>query len=253
MIRRFFLQFTLAATTITAGMAQPTPEAVLDKYVDVTGGMAAYKAVKSQVMTGTIEFVGQGLKGTTTVYASLPGNSLSVIELAGIGKISSGMVDGVVWQNSAIQGARIASGKERDQTMRLMRLDSISRWQELYTDVKLEGAEDIEGKPHWKIGYVAKGGGEREFLWLDQKSGLLTRSQMTLETPMGKVPVETTVREYRQEGGRLLPVVSEQKMGPQVMRTTIDKVEVNVDIPAEKFALPAEIKALLAKEKKGSE
>lgn len=254
MIRRIFLQLTVAAVATTVALAadKPTAESLLEKYVEITGGMEAYKAVKTQVSKGTVEFVAQGIKGSVTTYNGGPGKSLTVMDIAGIGKISSGQLDGVVWQNSAIQGARIASGKERAQSLRMMRTDAVVNWRELYSETQLEGAEDVDGKPHWKVRFVPMGGGEAEYSWVDQKTGLMTKSMMTLESPMGKIPVETTIKEYRKEGGVLMPVVSEQKMGPQVIRTTIDKVEVNVAIPAEQFALPPEIKALQEKEKEAA-
>ena len=60
----------LCAAVVLATGAQlaaddlPKAETILDKYIEVTGGKAAYEKNHSEVSTGTMEFVGKGIKGS---------------------------------------------------------------------------------------------------------------------------------------------------------------------------------------------
>ena len=89
------LAATLCATGLFAQSAKtqalPKAEAILDRYVQVTGGKGAYEKQKNQVLTGTIEFSAMGLKGKVTRYTAVPDREYSVIELDAIGNIESGI------------------------------------------------------------------------------------------------------------------------------------------------------------------
>jgi hypothetical protein len=97
--------------------ALPAADTVLNRYVEVTGGLAAYEKVKSEIVTGKIEFPALGLKGDMVRYSSGPDNYYVTADLAGIGKIESGVSHGVVWENSVLQGPRIKTGEERAQAL----------------------------------------------------------------------------------------------------------------------------------------
>ena len=53
----------------------PKAEVILDKYVEVTGGRAAYEKVQTQITTGTMEFVGKGIKASLTSYKAQIGRA----------------------------------------------------------------------------------------------------------------------------------------------------------------------------------
>src|SRR5882757_7574647 len=113
MIRRTAIAFLLALPAVwAADQALPKAETILDRYVEVTGGKAAYEKHTRDTMTGTISFPAQGLSGKLTRYAMAPDKEYSVVELGPIGKIESGFSNGVAWEKSAILGPRIKSGEE---------------------------------------------------------------------------------------------------------------------------------------------
>src|SRR5258708_36503016 len=91
MIRRtaFALLLTFPAAW-AADEALPKAETILDRYVEVTGGKAAYEKHKTELGTGTMTFTAQGLKGSISRYAAAPNQTYAVIELEGIGKIEQG-------------------------------------------------------------------------------------------------------------------------------------------------------------------
>ena len=66
-------------------------------------------------------------------------------------------------------------------------------------------------------------------------------------TQMGDIPVELIASDYMNFGGILEPSKVTQKTGPQEFTITLQSVEVNPVIPAERFALPAEVRKLVDK------
>src|SRR5580700_7005856 len=141
---------TLAFVLLPAGPAfsadVPTAEAILDRFVEVTGGKAAYEDRKTEVVHGTVEFAAVGLKGTMVEYFEEPGKFYMAMDLAGIGKIETGLNGGVAWENSVLQGARIKTGEEKAQTLREADMNNFSHWRQVYSKVELAGEEAIEGR-----------------------------------------------------------------------------------------------------------
>jgi hypothetical protein len=227
----------------------PKAEALLDGYVAATGGKAAYEAIRSQRVTSTVEFVAQGIKAQTVILQAAGGNSISTMEIPGAGKIMSGTKDGISWESSAMQGTRLREGEEKIQNLRMNELGGVAKWRDYTEAAEVVGEESVDGVPCWKLRSKTKGVAGEDFTWIDKSTGLMKKSQTKVKSQMGDIPMESFIREYRKEGGVLMPVVVEQKAGPMTIRCTVDKVEINVEVPAGAFEPPAEVIALLAKKK----
>jgi len=78
---------------------------------------------------------------------------------------------------------------------------------------------------------------------------LLVRVLLPVTTPEGSVTVEQNFSDYRDEGGVLAPHTITQKLPNLDIVVKIENVKRNVDIPADRFNLPAEIKALMTDKK----
>jgi hypothetical protein len=70
---------------------------------------------------------------------------------------------------------------------------------------------------------------------------------MVVKSPMGEIPAESVVSDYRKEGGVLVPHKVSQKMVGLEISTSLDSIQYNAEIPKGKFELPDEIKALVNK------
>ena len=99
------------------------PEAILDKYVEVTGGRAAYEKIQTEVSTGTLEITSMGLSGALTSYRAAPDKSYTVIDFTGMGKAEEGSNGVVAWSNNPGEGPRIKQGDERAVALRLLQLE----------------------------------------------------------------------------------------------------------------------------------
>jgi len=224
----------------------PTGEAVLAKYVDATGGVAAYDAIRNRVVTARMEILGAGVVLGLTVYNAQPANLYTVVESEATGRIESGVADGIAWENSAMRGAIVKDGIEFDDARRDAIFDRIAHWKEHLKSAECVGTTDVNGRAAYRVVATPKSGSPQT-LYFDTESGLLVRTETTVTTAGGAVPVVAEPGDFRKVDGLMLAFTSRMKVMGQERVVTIEKVEHNVALPADRFALPAEIKALIKK------
>lgn len=250
-LRTFAL--VLFAVLATSGVVHaadelPPAETILDHYLEVTGGKEAYAKHKSEIQSGSLEYTAQGVKAKITRYASEPDNYLASVDITGIGKVDSGVTDGVAWENSVVLGPRIKSGEEKALAIREASFNGTLNWRKLFPKVETTAAEAVDGEDCYKILLTPKEG-RPETMYFSRKSGLLVKASMVASTQMGDIPVEMLYSGYKESGGIRSPTVITQKAAGQEFTITIESVRVNEEIPASTFALPAEIRAILDKQK----
>ena len=182
----------------------PKAETILDRYVEVTGGKAAYQKHTHEKMTGTIPSPRSGMTGKLTRYAMAPDKEYSVLQLGPIGKIESGFSDGVAWEKNAITGPRVKSGDEKDQAEREARFNAQVEWRKVFPKVETTGSESVNGEDCYKVSLTPPPG-KPETQYYSKKSGLLLKTAATAVSPMGEVPVEVEVSDYKNFDGVLYP------------------------------------------------
>ncbi|HEY4359477.1 MAG TPA: hypothetical protein VGN17_00830 [Bryobacteraceae bacterium] len=227
----------------------PSADAVLNRYVQATGGSAAYEKVKSEIMTGKLEFPGLGLKGDLTRYSSGPDNYYMVAELAAIGKIESGVSHGIVWENSVVQGPRIKTGEERSQALVEAALVGSHDWRKLGFKVEMGGVEALDGEDCYKL-ILTRPEGKPMTVYFQKKSGLAVKTIAVAASQMGDIPFEAVMSDYKDFNGLLYPTRTSQTVVGQTIVYITENIQFNADIPASKFDLPDDIKALAEKQKK---
>lgn len=220
------------------------PEAILDKYVEVTGGRAAYEKIQNEVATGTLEITGMGLSGTLTSYRAAPDKSYTVIDFAAVGKAEEGSNGEVAWAVNGMEGARIKQGDERAATLRGDALHGETRWRDFYKKAELAGTEDVDGKACYKV-VLTPNEGSAETRYYDKSSSLLVKIVLPITTPQGAMTAEVRLSDYRDESGILVPHTILQKVPNADVLVKIESIKRNTEIPAGRFDLPAEIKGLM--------
>jgi len=256
------LLFTGAATTTGAAMAPetqgdelPAGAAVLDRYVEATGGLEAYGKVRNRVTTSTIDVPAQGFRATITIYAAPPNKVYAVMESEAFGRIEQGCDGTVVWMNSAMTGPLVKDGKERASELRASVFDRMSRWREAFAKVDCVGVEDVEGKPCYKVLLTPNPlegepvAADAAPFFFDKESGLLVKYETGSDTPAGRIVMEAFPQDYRAVDGVRIAHKLVVKAPGQDRTITTEKIEQNVDLPADRFDLPAEIRAVLEREK----
>ena len=234
---------------LAADESLPKAATILDHYVEVTGGKAAYEKRHNEVQHGVIDLSANGIHGNVTIYQAAPNKTLSVIEIEGVGKVESGSNGEVAWERSVVQGARVKQGEEKTDTLRDSTFNAPIHWQTIYSKAEIVGSEAVNGKDCYKV-VLTPNGGKPVTQFYDKKSGLILKSMATRTTPMGDISAEILLDDYRDEGGVLMPHKLTNKVATQEFHVTVQSVEVNAELPKDRFDLPDEIKALLPKGEK---
>jgi outer membrane lipoprotein-sorting protein len=235
----------LSLTLARAADDLPKAETILDKYVDATGGKAAYLKHHTEITKGTMDITAFGVKGTVITYSAEPNKSYTEVDLPGLGKTSKGTDGKVYWMQSAMVGAHIEEGAEKAQSM-LSRMNAELVWRELFKEVKTVGTDSVDGKECYKVEMTPTEGGPITQCY-DKQSNLILKMTMTMTSQMGEQTVDSFFSDYRKEDDVLMPHKMKQNVAGQDIVFTVDSVTFNPDIPADKFTLPSEIKALANK------
>jgi hypothetical protein len=236
----------LAAPMSWAAEDLPKAEAVLDRYIEVTGGKATYEKRKSEVTTIQLEIVGQGIKGTLTRYADESNNSYTTGELEGVGKLEEGVYNGQAWEMNPMMGPRLKKGDENASAVRDSTFHGPVQWRKLYK-AEVVGAEKVGEEDAYKVMMTPLNGGKPQSAWYSKKTGYLLRLERTVVSPMGEITVDSRMSDYEKLGSVMGPTkVSQNMMGTQIA-VTVAGVKENEEVPANRLEPPAEIKKLMAK------
>lgn len=237
----------VALTPLFAADTLPKAETILDKVVEAMGGKAAYAKIHSMVLTGNMEVKGIGMKGSLISYHSAPSSLYVEVKIEGIGTIRDGSDGKIAWEISAFQGPRLKDGDEKAFALREADMTAAENWRKYFKEVVTQGIEQVDGKDCYKL-LMTPNEGSPETQYIDKATYLPAKLTMTMKGPMGEIPMETVMGEYRKQGDLLVPFKAVQKAAGQEINITFDTVKFNVDIPKEKFDTPEEIQALLKKQ-----
>lgn len=224
----------------------PKAEEILDKFVEVTGGKAAYEKVHNEKSTGTFEFIGKGVKGTLTSYRAEPNKMYTRVDLENIGAIEDGTDGETAWTLSVMQGPHIKEGEERAVSLRQATLREPLLWRKLFKSAETAGVENVDGAACYKV-VLTPNEGKPETQYYDKKNNLLVKMTMTVVSQMGEIPTETVVSDYKEQSGLLSPHKTRHKALGQEFEITIGQIDYNIDMPKDRFDLPSEIKELAKK------
>lgn len=248
----------IAATVLAAGLAAadgatmqarqdlPSAEQVLDAYVSAIGGLAVLERVQNRVSTAVMRIPAAGIELTVVTYQARPNLMYTAIDSAATGKVESGSNGTVVWRLSATTGPQLIEGKERALQVNMNLFDRLVYWRKTFDAVETSGVEDVAGRACYRI-VATKADLPPQIYYFDRASHLIVRFVTTLEIQAGSVPMESTVEDYRSVDGVLLPHKTTVKSLGQERIVTMSTIEQNVELPADRFALPPEIARLLKK------
>jgi len=227
------------AAICQAGRALPSAEQVLDRYVAVSGGQAAYDRVQSEVKRTTVTVSGAKVAETVS-YTTRNGNFRFIARGAG-GQSDLGVNDGVAWTRSAERAEILETGEDRAQALQSAELLPEGHWRKFYKSVEMLGPDAVDGRPCYKL-KVVPFAGEPHTLWYDQRTGLEVKE---VEPVPGGGEAEMTGGEYFESSGIRLPHVFQVRMNGVVLTTTVDDVRFEEAIPDSVFALPPDIERLM--------
>ena len=235
----------LAACAVAEAADLPKAETLFEKYVTVTGGMAAYAQRRTEVAKGTVQMAASGVTGTAEIYSAAPNSQVIIMEVQGVGRIEQG-TDGVhAWELSEVAGPRLKEGAERIEALREALFNLPANWRKLYAKVDTVAAETTEGIECYKVLATTTNGGKVETWWFDRKTGYTVKNRRTAITGMGEIPAELIFKDFKKTGTVIQPLTLLQRAGGQEVVIRLVTVNPNAAIPASRFAPPAEIRQLM--------
>jgi len=227
-----------AAKEPSAAVAVPSTKQILKKYLDATGGRAAWEKIDSRVSQGTVEIPAMNLTGTAEMYEKAPDLALVKIVLSD-SVFQEGFDGKVAWSSDPKNGVREQTGAQLEETRRESDFRFPADFRKLYPKVSAARAGTIGERPVYVIEATPRDGGKPDEAYFDADSGLLVRLVTQHHADDGTVePFQQDFSDYRAVDGVKIPFVIHQS-GKQVDFTIrVQKVSRNVPVDVRQFSKP---------------
>jgi hypothetical protein len=234
-----FILAALAALPAAAQAPKPTGTQILDKNV-AAGGGAAWQIVQSFTAKGTISVPAQSISGTVDIFAKAPNKFAMKQSIKGVGDSSSAFDGTIGWSKDAFSGLRELKGAElaalKAQSTLALRP---ALWKTVYSSAALVGTVKVNGASAYKVKLTPKTGSP-ETQYFDVKTGLQVRSDQVVESPQGKIPVESYLSDYRTVNGIKMPFKTRQLVGQAEIVIQLTEVKINAAPDESVFVKPKE-------------
>jgi hypothetical protein len=217
-----------------AGKVPPlTVQQLLDKWLQATGGTAAWAKLKTRVTKQTVEFLGRGQPPmqAETVHAAPERWHATLIMKEG--NFEQGWDGKTGWRKFGGHALPLESGAELRRDAQFSQPQTLAN---VLTDLKVVADAPL-GK---SVAHVIEGrqGDLRVRLWLDAQTGLLSRMTIRQPTPAGDLPEQRDYEDYRVADGVKLPFVLKGNKGGEAWIDTYTDIKHNVKIDEAQFAPP---------------
>lgn len=222
----------------------PATDELLERMVEALGGRQAHARIRNRVISGTVEMPTQGIRGSFRKIEAAPSRSRQVLETETLGQAEAGSDGQVFWELNPTTGPRVLQGAEKAAALRQATFHAQMRWKDLFKSIEVAGIEEVEGRPAYKV-VLTPSTGAREICFVDRASFLPVKLRTTEKGPAGDLEVETLLDRYERVDGIMIPRRSRQRVMGLEMVTTVEKVEHNVDLPADAFEPPPAVRELL--------
>lgn len=235
----------LAAPGLTAREQDPLPSGpdLVARFVAAIGGADAWRGVTSMHATGRTELPAQNLRGTFEMLSARPARLLLRMDLAGMGKAESGFNGEVGWTLDPMVGPSLVTGGPLAEMKNDAHFDAALHPPDLIASVVTRARVEFDGRPAYKVAVTYVSGQLRDEFF-DVETGLMLGSEGVSDTPMGKLPVKVTLRDYKVFGGVKQPTrLIQASMGLE-QHFVIESLELNVVRP-DAFQPPPVIRAMI--------
>ncbi len=216
----------------------PSADQIIEKYVQAMGGKAALEKINSRVTKGTLEIPAAGMSGTVETYEKAPNKAITIVNLAGFGMIQDGFDGTRAWGDNPMTGLRDKSGMELANAKLEAELHKPLKIKQLYSAVTVKGKEKVGDKEAYVVEATPKEGSVEKW-YFDTQTGLMIRTDVTQESPEGKIPTEVYIDEYKEFDGIKVPVAMRISTPMYLINTKTQEVKHNVPVEDAKFNKPA--------------
>ena len=240
MLRRLFT-LLFAGALLATPIAAQTLDEVIAKNLEARGGEAKLRALSSLKATGKMT-MGPGMEAPFTFEWVSPNSIRMEITLQGMTLVQA--FDGKSgWMINPFQGKKepeVLSAEDlKDVEDQADILGVLLDWKKKGHQVELVGKETVEGTEAYKL-KVLKKNGDTEIIYLDADAYLPFKEEGKRKIRGQEIEIETSVGDYKEVGGLVFAhsYDSKPKGAPQGQAMTLEKIELGVAIPAERFVMP---------------
>jgi outer membrane lipoprotein-sorting protein len=240
MKRKTFACLLFGALLSASAWAQ-TADEIIEKNIQAKGGREKIKAMNTVRMTGKMA-MGQGMEAPFTMEMSRPNKMRMEFTLQGMTGVQA--YDGTTgWMVMPFMGKKDPEEMPADQVKAMADQADfdglLMDYKEKGHQVEYAGKEDMEGTPVHKL-KVTKKNGDVNTIYIDAETFLELKVTGKTKIQGREIEGETMLGDYKEVGGVIFPHSMEQKAAgmPGGMVMTIEKIEVNPDIPADRFSMP---------------
>ena len=229
----------------------PTPEQVVDKYVQAIGGKASIDKIKSRwtkitllrpklVNSGTPKaaVLNRAESWTVETFHKAPNKYLAITTTPG-GVVYQGFNGTTGWTKST-RGQHEMNAVEVAWIKRQADLSNDLKLKDRYSELRVTGKSTIGNKQVYVV-EARSLENKTEKLFFDVKSGLLLRHIVFTEIKLGLDPEQTDYEDYREVDGVWLPYtvrISYLDDNHYGTTRTVTKVRQNIQIDDAKFEAP---------------
>ncbi len=235
------LMMALCCLCFTVAGQERKLDELLARHYEALGGLEAIKSVQSRRLTGRMT-VAPGMEAPIKVQFKRP--TKMRVDFIVQGMTGSQAYDGeTAWMMMPFLGQTAPERLPADQAVNLIKQAEFDGplvdWKEKGHQVELLGLAQFEGKDAYKL-KIIQNNGDVLYHYLDSGS-FLTVGQDGKEVVQGKeVDFKSIIGNYKDVSDLHLPHSFENRQdgadsGQQI---TFDKIELNVDIADEVFAMP---------------
>ncbi|HEV3058801.1 MAG TPA: hypothetical protein VGY48_11155 [Vicinamibacterales bacterium] len=218
-----------------------TADAVLERYQNALGGVAAIRNVVSETRRGEIEATGMTGKATFISYAK-PFKSLFKVTRPDGHEIISGFDGRVSWSVTP-QGASL----DRDTPVEAVRRDADLQYAlhqpDYFQKLEFAGVTDFDGRScYWLHGTTHWGKDNNQFY--DVQTGLLAGYRYQSDASSSAVTTALLFQAYKSFGGPLVATKMITRTGDHMQTFTVTSVSYE-PLADSIFEMPDAVKALL--------
>lgn len=240
------LALGFAMNSATLAQAQtPTAKEIVDKYIQASGGKEAMEKIKALEIRGKLE---SGFITMDMVVFQTTDASLMTIAVPGSTDIVRGRKGDIAWASGDNGKIARLEGKQKEQAVQNWRLNEQLDWLNYDGEIRVKGDEEIivrgeldpVAKPAWHLRFEPKSGTPID-RYFEKKTGLLIKATMVATTGDQEIRTDSYFSDYKDAGGVLMPHKVFQVMEDEREYMFVyEDIQVNPDIPADRFTPPPE-------------
>ncbi|MGI9519605.1 MAG: outer membrane lipoprotein-sorting protein [Pirellulaceae bacterium] len=235
------------------GQDLPTGVAVMNNYIEASGGQQAFDAIKNRYSESTLELVAQGITLDIQTWAARPNSLYFLMESDIVGKVEKGCDGEVFWESSLMSGPVVHDGVQHIVGVRDSTFERFAHWSDIYESAECIGTAEVGDHNCLEVVLTPKRMEEFDdedayqpiHLFIDDSDWLIRKMHSVIKSEAGSIEVQAFADDYREVDGILFAHQLKMNMLGQTRIVTTTKLEHNIDMPEDRFALPEDIQKLI--------